>query len=224
MNRAFRSARGLTGGFTFLLTGALATAALSGCGAPSYHYVSDPSAGTYYKVPPQWQQVPQKDLNVPAGGSGPGTWWSAFDGGSPPPARDDGSFDLTEPFELAHVSPLSAAESGELSYDSMRDNWLPVTAAARQVTAEKGSRYYGYTGFTLLRDQTITAKHGVHGVRETFRYTLDGATDTFDEVVLTNADETRLSTLEVHCTQACYSKNQTQIDSIISAFTVESPA
>ena len=88
-NRAFRSARGLTGGLVFLLMGALATVGLSACGAPAYTYVADSSASTYYKVPTQWHQISQKDLNAAiaaGGGSSAGIWSTAFDASTAPSA------------------------------------------------------------------------------------------------------------------------------------------
>jgi hypothetical protein len=64
----------------------------------------------------------------------------------------------------------------------------------------------------------------VHGVRETFQYTFPGGIiDTFDEDVLTNADQTVLYLIQVHCTDACYSQNQNSIDTVMSSFTVGSP-
>ena len=87
---AFRSTRGLTGGLTFLLMGALATVGLSACGSPAYTYVADSTASTYYKVPTQWHQISQKDLNAAlkaAGGSSAGIWSTAFDA-SPSPSAD----------------------------------------------------------------------------------------------------------------------------------------
>ena len=223
-NRAFRSTRGLTGGFAFLLTGALATVALSGCGAPAYTYVADSSAGTYYKVPSQWHQISQKDLNAAiaaAGSSGAGVWSTAFDAGSPPSADHNGSVNLTEPYVFAQVGQLSSTGTGELSYDAMRDFWLPVTSTARQQDAQQG---FPGTNFAQIRDQTITAKQGVHGVRETFQYTFPGGVaDTFDEDVLTNANQTVVYFLMVHCTNSCYSQNQNNINTVMSSFTVGSP-
>ena len=56
-----------------------------------------------------------------------------------------------------------------------------------------------------------------------FKYTFGGVTDTFDEEVLTNADQTVLYTVEVHCTETCYSQNQNNINTVMSSFTVGSP-
>jgi hypothetical protein len=60
---AFRSARGLIGGLVFLLISVVALG-LSACGAPSYTYVADSSAQTYYKVPYGWHQISQQSLNA----------------------------------------------------------------------------------------------------------------------------------------------------------------
>jgi hypothetical protein len=222
-NRAFRSTRGLTGGFAFLLMGALATIALSGCGAPAYTYVADSSAGTYYKVPSQWHQSSQKDLNAAitaSGSSTAGIWSTAFDASSAPSADHNGSVDIADPYVFAQVGTLSSTGSDELSYDAMRDFWLPVTSTTRQQDASEG---FPGTNFVQIRDEVISGKQGVHGVRETFQYTFSGVTDTFDDEVLTNADQTVLYTLEVHCTEACYTKNQNNINTIMSSFTVGSP-
>lgn len=222
-NRAFRSTRGLTGGLTFLLMGVFATVALSGCGAPSFTYVADSSAGTYYKVPSQWHEISQQELNAAitaSGASSAGVWSTAFDANSGPSAEHNASLDLPEPYVFAQVGQLSSTGSNELSYDAMRDVWLPVTSTARQQDSSEG---FPGTNFTQLRDQTITASQGVHGVRETFQYTFSGVTDTFDEEVLTNADQTELYTIEVHCTETCYTQNENAINTIMSSFTVGSP-
>lgn len=221
--RAFRSTRGLTGGLTYLLMIVLAAVALSACGAPAYTYVADSAAGAYYKVPAQWHQISQKDINAAiqaAGGSSAGIWSTAFDASPKPSASHNNSVDLTQPYVFAEVGQLSSTGSNQLSYDAMRDIWLPVTSTARQQAASSG---FSGTNFSQLRDQVISGKNGVHGVRETFKYTFSGVTDTFDEVVLTNADQTSLYVLQVHCTETCYAQNQNNINMIMSSFTVGSP-
>ena len=223
-NRAFRSPRGLTGGLAFLLMGALAMVGLSACGAPAYTYVADSAAKTYYKVPSQWHQISQKDLNAAlkaAGGSGDGVWSSAFDAGTAPSGSNFLAPAISKPFVFAEVGTLSPTVSNELSYNVMRDFMLPVTSTSRQQDAAGG---FPLTNFKQLRDQTITGKAGVHGVRETFQYTFPGGVvDTFDEDVLTNADQTQVYFLMVHCTDSCYSQNANNINTVMSSFTVGSP-
>jgi len=222
-NRAFRSTRGLVGGLATLLVAALTAIGLSACGAQQYTYVADSAAKTYYKVPFAWHQISQKDLNAAlqaAGGSSAGIWSTAFDAGTAPSANHFLASDVKKPFVFAEVGTLSATVSNELSYNMLRDFMLPVTSNSRQADAANG---FPLTGFKQLRDQTITAAQGVHGVRETFRYTFGLVTDTFDEEVLTNADQTALYMLQVHCTQTCYSANESNINTIMSSFTVGSP-
>jgi len=203
--------------------GALATVGLSACGSPAYTYVADSSASTYYKVPTQWHQISQKDLNAAlqaAGGSSAGVWSTAYDASPAPSANHNDSVSLNKPFLFAEVGHLSSTGTNQLSYDSMRDLWLPVTSTTRQTDASAG---FPGTNFAQLRDQMISGKQGVHGVRETFKYTFGGVTDTFDEEVLTNADQTILYTVQVHCSETCYSQNQNNINTVMSSFTVGSP-
>lgn len=221
---AFRSTRGLTGGLTFLLMSVLATVGLSGCGAPAYTYVADSAAMTYYKVPSAWHQISQHDLNAAlqaAGGSGAGVWSTAFDAGATPSGSNFLAPSISKPFVFAEVGTLSSTVSNELSYNMLRDFMLPVTSTSRQQDAASG---FPLTNFKQLRDQTITAKQGVHGVRETFQYTFPGnIVDTFDEDVLTNANQTIVYFLMVHCTDSCYSQNQNNINTVMSSFTIGSP-
>jgi len=222
-NRAFRSRRGLIGGLTVLLAGVLAMVGLSGCGAPAYTYVADDAAGTYYKVPVQWHPVSQKQIDAlftAEGGSSAGIWSTAFDAGSGPNANHVLAGDLSQPFAFAEVLALNSTASNELSYNMLRDFMLPVTSSTRSNDAQQG---FPLTDFKQLVDQTITGKQGVHGVRETFQYTFPGgAANTFDEDVLTNADQTEVYLLMVHCTSTCYTQNQNAINTVMTSFTVGS--
>jgi hypothetical protein len=220
-NRAFRSARGLAGGLT-LVFGVLTMVGLSGCGAPAYTYVADGSAGTYYKVPSQWHQISQKNLDAAltaVGLSGTGIWSSAFDATRSPSADNFLAPGLSQPFVFAEVGGLSATASNEVSYNMLRDFMLPVSSTGRAADTT-----FSLTDFKSIRDQTITAAQGVHGVRETFQYTFPGGqVDTFDEDSLTNADQTVVYYLLVHCTDSCYTQDQNAINTVMTSFTIGSP-
>ena len=222
--RAFRATRGLVGGLTLLLAAILSMAGLTACGAPAYTYVADTSAGTYYKVPNSWHKISQGDLNKALqaiGGSSSGVWSTAFDAAAPPSANHFLEGNVTQPFVFAEVGSLSPTASNELSYNMLRDFILPVTANSRQQDAQSG---FQLTNFKQLRDQTLTTSKGIHGVRETFQYTFpNGVSDTFDEDVLTNANQTVVYFLLVHCTNSCYTQNQNNIETVMSSFTVGSP-
>ena len=225
-NRAFRWKRGLVGGLALLVATGLGMAGLSGCGAPAYTYVADSPAKTYLKVPNSWHQlktsslsnVIQAQLGNVSGTSG--LWYTAYDAAQAPSAQNFLEFKASKPFVLAEVVPLPTQAMNIISYDVLRDFLLPVTTNARQSMASQGNSQL--SNFQLLRDDTVTAKGGVHGVRETFQYTYQGATDIWDEDVLTNANQDTVYFLVVHCTDSCYTTNQKDIDTVMSSFTVGS--
>jgi hypothetical protein len=175
-------------------------------------------------VPTQWHAISQKDLDAAlkaAGGSADGIWSTAFDADTAPSGSNFLAPSINKPFVFAEVGTLSSTVSNEISYNVLRDFMLPVTSTTRQQDAASG---FPLTNFKQLRDQTVTAQQGVHGVRETFQYTFPGGVvDTFDEDVLTNADQTVVYFLMVHCTATCYSQDQNNIDTVMSSFTVGSP-
>jgi hypothetical protein len=196
---------------------------LSGCGAPAYTYVTDSADSTYYKVPADWHAISTSSLDAAlaaAGGSGQGIWATAFEAGASPSASDFLSFGVTQPFVFSEVGTLSSTASNELSYDGLRDFLFPVSSEGRESASESGD--FPLTNFKSLTDDTITASNGVHGVREIFQYSYNNVADTFDEVSLTNADQTVVYFIIVHCTTACYTRYQPQINTVMSSFTVGS--
>jgi hypothetical protein len=213
---ARRVVKGLVGGCALLLA-----VTLAGCVAPQYTYVANSGQSTYFKVPYSWHAIGQTALNhelqTDLGESGAG-WTVAYEGGAKPAATDFLSFGAAHPFVWAEIGTLSSTASQALSYNSLRDFFLPVTSTARQAVAQG----FPLTNFTQIRDQVLTPGQGVHGVRETFSYTLSGATDTFDEIALTNATQTVVYFLVLHCTTSCYSSEQAQISQVMSSFTVRS--
>jgi hypothetical protein len=212
--KARRVVRGLVGGCALLLG-----VAVAGCGAPQYTYVANSGADTYFKVPFGWHQISAASLKKVTGSSS-GVWTVAYQAGSRPSASDLLSFDTSQPFVFSEIGTLSATGMNELSYDSLRDFFLPVTSTARSTASSEG---FPYTGFSQIRDQVLTPGQGVHGVRETFDYTDKGVTDTFDEIALTNPDQTKVYFIVLHCTSSCFSSDKTEINDVMSSFTIRSP-
>jgi hypothetical protein len=218
---AHRVVKGLVGGCALLLG-----VTVTGCGAPQFTYIANSSANTYFKVPYGWHKISPSSLAqaLQAATGSSGTAWSvAYEAGSEPSAKDFLGFDNSEPFVFAEIGQLNSTASNELSYNFLRDFFLPVTSTARTNVAS--SNAFPLSNFKQIRDQVLTpGRQGVHGVRETFDYTyVDGSSDTFDEVILTNADQTEIYLLVLHCTTTCYSNDQAEINDVMSSFTIGSP-
>jgi hypothetical protein len=211
---AHRVVKGLVGGCAVLLG-----VTLTGCGAPQYTYVANSSQSTYFKVPYAWHKISNSALQKATGSSG-GGWLVAYEAGGKPTANDFQNFGTSQPFVFAEVGQLNQTASNQLSYDSLRDIFLPVTSTARQNAAAQAN--FPFTNFSQIRDQVLTLRLGVHGVRETFDYSYGGVADTFDVIALTNADQTELYLLVLHCTTSCYSNDQTVINNVMSSFTIRS--
>jgi hypothetical protein len=214
---AHRVAKGLVGGCAVLLG-----VAVTGCGAPQYTYVANSSASTYFKVPHAWHQISPSSLSQvlkQETGSSGGGWTVAYEGGAKPTAGDFLNFNTPHPFVFAEIGTLSSSASQGLSYNTLRDFFLPVTSTTRQ----QAPSTFPLKDFKQIRDEVLTPGQGVHGVRETYDYTYAGVADTFDEVALTNADQTVVYLLVLHCTTSCYDTDQTQINDVMSSFTVRSP-
>jgi hypothetical protein len=215
---AHRVAKGLVGVCALILG-----VTVTGCAAPQYTYVANSGASTYFKVPHGWHQINPGSLSeilIQETGSSAAGWTVAYEGGGKPTARDFLNFDTSQPFVFAEIGTLNSSASQGLSYNVLRDFFLPVTSTTRQQEPQG----YPLTNFKQIRDQVLTSGQGVHGVRETFDYTYTGITDTFDEVALTNADSTEVYLLVLHCTSSCYDTEQTQINDVMSSFTVRSPS
>jgi len=213
---AHRVAKGLVGGCALLLG-----VTVTGCGAPQYTYVANSNQSTYFKVPHGWHKIDgaalqkvEAELQYPAGG-----WQVAYEAGTDPSANDFLGFGSNQPFVFAEIGKLTPAGSQDLSYNILRDIFLPVTSTTRQ--SEPAN--YPLSSFKQIRDENLTPGLGVHGVRETFSYTLNGGpTDTFDEIALTNAEQTVVYFIVLHCTSSCYSSDQTAINDVMSSFTIRS--
>lgn len=199
--------------------------AVAGCAAPQFTYVTNSSQHTYFKVPSGWRQISAGALAsaVNGGNSKPqaGVWTVGYDGSTQPEADHVLGAENQQPFAYSVVAAVNQTTTSELSYNDLRDFFLPVTAAARASAAKSG---FPLTNFKLISDSMLELSQGVHGVREIYDYSYpDGSVNTFDQVALTNADDTEVYLLLVHCLASCYSKHQSEIDTVMKSFTVRSP-
>jgi hypothetical protein len=204
----------------------LAAVTAAGCGTPGFTYAADTSAGAYFKVPFGWHKIDAASLtsqfnSVNRGfGDQNGLWDVAYDASGAPSAVHLLNPTTSEPFAFAFVLPLSTKASGAMSYDLLRNFILPVTSAARSAAAQSG---FSLKDFLLLKEVVIHGGQGVHGVRDIFEYTYpNGLTQIFDQVALTNPDATIVYLLMVQCVVRCYAKNFSEINTVMTSFTVRS--
>ena len=194
---------------------------LAACGAPNYTYVANTSHNTYFEVPYSWRQINSTAMvKAVTGGSPNGAWIVGYDASKTPSAQHVLAVVPSSPFVYATVGQLSASTTDMLSYNALKDFFLPVTSSARTSAAQEG---FPLTGFKLLASSNLSPGQGIHGVGETYDYTFPGGrVVTFDQVALTNATDTEIYMLLVHCTATCFSRNKAQISTVIHSFTVRS--
>jgi hypothetical protein len=195
---------------------------LAGCGAPHYTYVANTTANTYFKVPYGWRQIKSTALikAITGGSSSDGAWTVGYDASRVPSAQHVLGTVTTSPFVYASVGQLNQSTQDLLSYNVLKDFFLPVTSTARTTASEDG---FPLTDFKLLASANLAPGQGVHGVSETYDYTFPGGrVVTFDQIALTNSTDTEVYLLLVHCTATCFSHNKTQISTVMNSFTVRS--
>jgi hypothetical protein len=203
---------------------ALAVAVLvAGCAEATYTYVANTSQNAYFKVPHAWKSINGTALqkSLTGGSTDSNVWTVGFDAsGRPSPDHALGTVP-TEPFVYATAGSVNSATTDSLSYNVLRDFFLPVTSTTRTTAAKDG---FPLTGFKLVSSSNVALSQGVHGVHEIYDYTYPGGTVvTFDQLALTNATATQVYLLVVHCTTGCYAHNQAAINTVMNSFTVRSP-
>lgn len=196
---------------------------VAGCGAPAYTYVANTKQNAYFKVPHEWTSINSAAMAKALGASaGSGMWTEGFDASARPSAQHVlPAVPTSKPFVYATAGQLPSSTSEVMSYDLLRNYFLPVTSNDRQAAGQEG---FSLTGFRLLASTTITASQGIHGIREIYEYTFPGGhVVVFDQEALTNANANSVYVLFVHCTQTCYLHNQSAINTVMQSFTVRSP-
>ena len=132
---------------------------LTACGSSEYHYVKNSGDNVYFKVPTSWSQVDQGSLEEEVNGDPDSAtaqvareqqWVVAYDASADPSVEHVLSVDTpTDPTVFARVSQLSPEQLSQVSLDSLRNLFLPVTSSARQQAAASGQ---AFEGFELIRD------------------------------------------------------------------------
>lgn len=204
---------------------AVLTALLAGCGAPSWTYVTNSGDRTYLKVPTSWTQVDPAQVASRLGvesadDSSEGVWIEAYDSDAQPSLDHIIGEQAESPAILVTVQPIPEESRGQMSLDTVRDFIYPVSETARRQT-ELGGSTSGLTGFTLLGDEVLTPGEGIRGVHSVFSYRVNGGEpQIFDQTGYLNDDASKLYLALARCSVDCFEKRQSEIDDVVSSFTV----
>jgi len=198
---------------------------LAGCGAPDYTYVTNSADRTYLKVPSSWQAIDSKSLFDALGydtsqqGADTGFWLEGYDADAAPSASHLLGQQSEAPAVFVGVRDVPAGAQGQISLDLLRDLWRPVSDSARQQDAQNPAS--PFSGFSLVSDEVLTPGDGIRGVHTVYRYRImGGPSQTFDQIVYTNDDFSKIYMFYVRCSSQCFDKRQSEINAVVSSFTV----
>ena len=190
---AHRVAKGLVGGCALLLG-----VTLSGCGAPQYTYVANSSQSTYFKVPHGWHQISGDACRMrrrsPAARrrvAGRLRGWQYPDGQRLPVLRRRPAVRVRRD-RHAHLD----REPGAVL--RLTAGHLPAGHLHRP--AERAQRVPADRFQVDPRREPHPGPGRTRGPGD-LRLHLTASTDTFDEVALTNAEQTDVYFLVLHCTE-----------------------
>ena len=197
--------------------------ALTACGESSKFYPASKENGVFFTVPKNWSSLSYAALSKYEKNSAGKQessreslvrWQIAFS--LDPKVKVASVFTLkppTSPLIFARVRDLTAEESNDFSYNSLRNLIVPVTQLAEGTDL-------GVADFEILNDREVVEK-GARGVQTIYRFTLQGEQQTFNQTALMSHDRSIVYILIGRCTSSCYQKNQKAIEEIVSSFTVQ---
>jgi hypothetical protein len=205
---------------------AIIVSLLVGCSAPEYTYVSSSKYNTVFRVPADWNRIPEEELEKTLFGDESATsqlvaenaWVAGFDASEKPDVDHLFGSNAEEPNLYAVVRDLDPQTQGQLSLDGMRDLLLPVTEDARQRAEAAG---LSPEGFELLQDEQIETEGGLRGVRVVYNYDLGESLQTFDQTVLVDQSTSRVYMLLVRCSATCYRDRSDELKGVVTSFTVK---
>lgn len=205
---------------------AIIVSLLVGCSTPEYTYVSSSKYNTVFRVPADWNRIPEEELEKTLFGDESATsqvvaenaWVAGFDASEKPDIDHLFGSNAEEPNLYAVVRDLDPQTQGQLSLDSMRDLLLPVTEEARQRAEAAG---LSPEGFELLQDEQIATEGGLRGVRVVYNYDLGESLQTFDQTVLVDQSTSRVYMLLVRCSATCYRERSDELKGVVTSFTVK---
>lgn len=205
-----------------LLAAVVVLLGCAGCASPGYRFVGSEDRDLVLRVPRDWNVVKTADVLKASGvdpASRPG-WLAFYDASSRPSPTHLRGTSATAPVMAVQSLPISAEERAGLTDDGLRNLVLPVTTTAREAIGMTATPGPGQPEFHLISDQVLNSK-SEHGVHVLFSYTIKGATEVYDQVVVTDPKKTTAHLVLVHCVQSCFAQRADEIDGVTSSVTVK---
>jgi hypothetical protein len=198
--------------------------ALTACGRPAYQYVGNDQRDLVLRVPGAWTPLRTSEVLNPPGATTTKQaqgWLAYFDGASRPSAEHARTDSTRDPMVMVQSVDIDEATRGTITDDQLRDLLRPVSETARaQLELEAAAANQQVPAFRLLRDEKIrTATQ--RGVRVRYAYQLGSGVEYFDQVAVTNRDQSRAHLLLVHCRRACFEQHTAEIDATVGSLTVK---
>jgi hypothetical protein len=206
---------------------ALAAVALtSACGSPAYRFVANDDRDVVLRVPSSWSQVDTKSVLTAEGQPAPTGdygWLVFYDASPSPDAGHVRAAGLSEPLMTARSLDIPDEVRATLTDEVLMDLWEPVTPAARdtdrmtRLAAGQPERTFRMVSTTTIHTST---ERGFHLV---FSYSSGPGVEYFDQVAVTDPDRTRVHTVMVRCSAACFRERRPEIDAAVRSLTVKNP-
>jgi len=192
----------------------VASVALTSC-ASQYHYVSNSSTGTFFKVPSAWRVFTKSQVLADPGQLGPrgassDRFLVEFDASPDPNAAHD-FVTSSYPFGIARVRQLSLQEHDQYSLATLRNEVLPVDNLLNQDP----------NSVQVLSAPKLITHGGLRGTELEYTVHVNSETFTVEQIGYINTPTTNVWYLIVGCTTTCYQRYSGDIHRIVSSWLVE---
>ena len=202
-----------------LLFCALGVAA-AGCSSPSYRFIDNSKAQTFFKVPRSWTIF---DITKPSQSDRPATtststapWIKVIDGDPQPKVSHVDADYPSSPVVRAEVVSLSRTQfHDDVSISNLR-------AVATDFKLDPITAYNnGDQSIEIVSYKELATKTGVHGVHLVFNWKKDGSHWlSIDNTAMVDAKTNTLYLLLIRCDSMCFKQNRTTISAIAASWQV----
>jgi hypothetical protein len=209
--------RGRRGRRAGALAVVLAVAALAGaCSGSGYQYVTNRSAGTYFKIPDDWELFEVTVEDRPEAVAPDRPWQVVFDA-SPDPSLEHLGELGDHPVGFAKiVTYTSESDRSTVSLSTLRGLAINGQGDPLALIAD------GNDSIELVDYQDVVTDDGYHGNRIVLNVkTTGGDFATVAQIAMLDPATTKLYQLQVACLSSCFDRYRTEIDRLLDSWTID---